>query len=123
MKRIVSACLLGILFTTALHAQEPAYRARVDELASGMEDRVIAWRRDFHEHPELGNRETRTATVIAEHLRSLGMEVQTGVAKTGVVGILKGGAPGPVVALGADMAGSRVRVSRGVAFEARDRTA
>lgn len=122
MKRIVSACLLGILFTTALHAQEPAYRARVDELASGMEDRVIAWRRDFHEHPELGNRETRTATVIAEHLRSLGMEVQTGVAKTGVVGILKGGAPGPVVALRADMDGLPVTETTDLPFASRVRT-
>jgi amidohydrolase len=59
-------------------------------------------RRDFHQHPELGNREFKTAEKIAAHLRSLGIEVQTGVAKTGVVGILKGGKPGPV-ALRADI--------------------
>jgi amidohydrolase len=64
---------------------------------------VIAWRRDFHEHPELSNRETRTAGIVADHLRALGLEVRTGVAKTGVVGVLRGGRPGPVVALRADM--------------------
>jgi amidohydrolase len=63
---------------------------------------VVAWRRDFHEHPELGNREFRTAGIIAAHLRELGMEVQTEVAHTGVIGILRGG-DGPVVALRADM--------------------
>ena len=65
--------------------------------------RVVSWRRDLHEHPELGNRETRTAAIVAEHLRKLGMEVKTGVAHTGVVGILRGGKPGKVVALRADM--------------------
>jgi amidohydrolase len=64
---------------------------------------VVAWRRDIHQHPELGNREFRTAELIAKHLQSLGIEVQTGVAHTGVVGLLKGGKPGPVVALRADM--------------------
>jgi len=64
---------------------------------------VIEWRRDIHQHPELGNREFRTAEMVADHLRSLGIEVQTEVAHTGVVGILRGGQPGPVVALRADM--------------------
>jgi amidohydrolase len=66
---------------------------------------VVAWRRDFHQHPELGNAETRTAKVIADELRKLGYEVTTGVAGTGVVALLKGGRPGPVVALRADMDG------------------
>ncbi len=65
--------------------------------------KVIEWRRHLHEHPELGNREVKTAEYIAAHLRSLGIEVKTGVGKTGVVGLLKGGKPGPVVALRADM--------------------
>ncbi|HMI60048.1 MAG TPA: amidohydrolase, partial [Puia sp.] len=64
---------------------------------------TIAWRRDFHEHPELGNREVRTSKIIADHLRSLGLEVQEGVGKTGVVGILRGSSPGPVIGLRADM--------------------
>ncbi len=78
--------------------------AQIDAAAQAAEARVIAWRRDFHAHPELGNREFRTAGIVAEHLRALGFdEVRTGVAHTGVVGLLKGGLPGPVVALRADM--------------------
>jgi amidohydrolase len=68
-----------------------------------VEPKVVAWRRDIHEHPELSNSEVRTAALVANHLRSLGIEVQTGVAHTGVVGILRGDKPGPVVALRADM--------------------
>jgi amidohydrolase len=68
-----------------------------------VEPKVIAWRRDIHQHPELGNREFRTAGLVADHLRSLGIEVQTNVAHTGVVGLLHGGRPGPVVLLRADM--------------------
>jgi len=78
--------------------------AAIDDAAGAIEARVIAWRRDFHQHPELGNRETRTAAIVAEHLRSLGFDdVKTGVAHTGVVGLLKGKLPGKVVALRADM--------------------
>ena len=76
---------------------------KVDELSDKLMPKVIAWREDIHQHPELSNREFRTAGIVANHLRSLGIEVKTGVAKTGVVGILKGGRPGPVVALRADM--------------------
>ena len=71
--------------------------------AAHVERRVIAWRRDFHEFPELGNHEIRTAKIVADHLRSLGIEVREKVAHTGVVGLLKGARPGPVVALRADM--------------------
>jgi len=74
----------------------------VDQAIDAIMPDVVAWRRDFHEHPELGNREFRTAEIIADHLRDLGMEVQTGVAHTGVVGVLRGG-DGPVVGLRADM--------------------
>ncbi len=66
-------------------------------------ERVTAWRRDFHQHPELGNREFRTSKVVAGHLRSLGLEVREKVAHTGVIGVLRGARPGPVVALRADM--------------------
>ena len=77
---------------------------RIDAAAAAIEAQVIAWRRDLHQHPELGNREFRTAGLVADHLRELGFdEVRTGVAHTGVVGLLKGGLPGPVVALRADM--------------------
>jgi len=75
----------------------------LDRLAQEVESQVIEWRRDFHQHPELSNREFRTAKIVAEHLTQLGMDVQTRVAHTGVVGILRGKPGGPVVALRADM--------------------
>ncbi|PJX25805.1 N-acyl-L-amino acid amidohydrolase [Advenella sp. S44] len=84
-------------------APPSALSAKIDSKAKEIENKLIAWRRDIHEHPELGNQEKRTAKLVAEHLRSLGMDVKTGVAVTGVVGVLKGGKPGPVVALRADM--------------------
>jgi amidohydrolase len=76
---------------------------QVEKLTQELIPQVVTWRRDFHQHPELGNRETRTAKVIADELRRLGYEVQTGVAHTGVVAVLKGGKPGQTVALRADM--------------------
>ncbi len=75
----------------------------VDRLAAELNPLVVAWRRDFHKNPELGNREVRTSKIIADELRKLGYEVTTGVAKTGVVGVLRGAKPGPVVALRSDM--------------------
>ena len=84
-------------------ARASPLEADLDQRATQVESKVIAWRRDIHQNPELGNRETRTAKLVADHLRSLGMEVQTGIAHTGVVGVLKGDKPGPVVALRADM--------------------
>jgi amidohydrolase len=83
---------------------------------------VIAWRRDFHQHPELGFQEVRTAKIIADHLRSLGIEVQTGLATTGVVGVLKGGKPGPVVALRADMDGLPVTEGVDLPFKSTAKT-
>jgi len=86
-------------------AQEAAHPLadRVEELIRSVESDVVAWRRDIHANPELGNREFRTAALVAEHLEALGMEVRTEVAHTGVVGLLRGGQPGPTVALRADM--------------------
>lgn len=82
---------------------QAALDTEISARAAAMEDRVVAWRRHIHANPELSNREFRTAELVAEHLASLGLEVQTGVAHTGVVGLLRGGLPGPVVALRADM--------------------
>ena len=91
---------------SATAASNPAaVHAAIDAAADAILPRVRAWRRDFHENPELGNREFRTAKIVAEELRSLGFEVKTGVAKTGVVGLLRGARPGPVVALRSDMDG------------------
>ena len=103
MKKVLLFISLALFADT--YAQSDALRNKVKQAADMVEPKVIEWRRDFHEHPELGNRETRTAGIIAKFLQSLGMEVKTGVATTGVVGILKGGKPGPVVALRADMDG------------------
>ena len=77
--------------------------AQLDAAISAEQPKVIAWRRDLHEHPELGNRETRTAKIVAAHLVHLGLAVQTQVAHTGVVALLRGGLPGPTVAVRADM--------------------
>lgn len=98
---IITAVLLSI--TSLASSQDAALKTKISKKAESLESKVIIWRRDFHQNPELGNREFKTAEKIATHLRSLGIEVQTGVAKTGVVGILKGGKPGPVVALRADI--------------------
>ena len=79
-------------------------QARIIDAAAAVDPQVIAWRRDLHQHPELSNREVRTAKLVADHLRALGFdEVHTGIAHAGVVGVLKGGKPGGVVALRADM--------------------
>jgi amidohydrolase len=74
-----------------------------DAAAKAVASDVLRWRRDIHQHPELGNRETRTSKLVAAHLRALGMEVRTGIGATGVVGILRGGKPGPRIGLRADM--------------------
>jgi len=78
-------------------------RLRVDRASEAVVSKVVAWRRDIHKNPELGNREFQTSGIVAEHLSTLGFEVKTNIAHTGVVGILRGGKPGPVVALRADM--------------------
>lgn len=102
MKYILLIILL-VCANLSSNAQNAALRKQADNAADKIEQKVIAWRRDIHEHPELGNHEVRTAALIAKHLQSLGIEVKTAVGVTGVVGILKGDKPGPVVALRADM--------------------
>ena len=101
MKKVLSFALL-LCFNLSV-AQKSNHDAAIKSAADRIESRVIDWRHDFHMNPELGNRETRTAAIVAKHLQSLGLEVKTGVAVTGVVGILKGDKPGPVIALRADM--------------------
>lgn len=100
MKRII--LLSAVVASLHTQGQKNGYSA-VDAAVAKIEPKTVAWRRDIHQHPELGNREFRTAKLIAEHLRSLSIEVKEGVAKTGVVGILRGGKPGPVIGLRADM--------------------
>jgi amidohydrolase len=105
------------------HARTASVAALIDAAAQSVEAKVIAWRRDLHANPELGNREFRTAAIVAEHLRSLGLdEVRTQVAHTGVVGLLKGALPGPVVALRADMDGLPVTEEVDLPFASRVKT-
>jgi amidohydrolase len=103
MGRYLVLCLAAITYASSTFAAESLTTQDIDRLAKEVEAKVIEWRRDIHQNPELSNREFRTAKVIAAHLQQLGLEVKTGVAKTGVVALLKGGKPGPVVALRADM--------------------
>ena len=101
MKKNPLLLLVVALFSNATAQALPL---NVDTRIEAVMPKVVEWRRDFHQHPELSNQEFRTAKIIADHLRALGMEVETEVAHTGVVGTLRGG-NGPVVALRADMDG------------------
>jgi amidohydrolase len=109
LTRTFAACLTVVVLIggspDGAQAQAKVLSAQTESRIRALEPKVVAWRRDIHQHPELGNREVRTAKLVADHLTSLGIEVQTGVAHTGVVGLLRGGRPGPVVALRADMDG------------------
>lgn len=96
--------------------------AAIDAAVAQIEPSLLMWRRDLHQHPELGNREFRTAGIVANHLEELGLEVQTKVAHTGVVGLLKGALPGPVVALRADMDGLPVEERVDLPFASKVRT-
>ncbi len=103
MKRITLSVFVLLCFSISAF---PLDMSRdIDAATARLMPRIIEWRRHLHQYPELGNREVKTAKYVEEHLRKLGLEVRTGVAKTGVVGILKGSQPGPVVGLRADMDG------------------
>ena len=115
-----SLCLMGLILL--LPCTTLAADAQVETMARAVDAKVLAWRRDFHQFPELGNREFRTSKIVAEHLRSLGMDVSTGVAHTGVVAILKGGKPGPRIALRADMDALPVTENSGLPFESKQTT-
>ncbi|WP_439470839.1 amidohydrolase [Brevundimonas sp.] len=110
----LSSLALGLVIAGNAAAQVPL--ARVEAAVEQVRPRVIDWRRDLHANPELGFAETRTAGVIADHLRALGLEVRTGVGRTGVVGILRGGKPGRTVALRADMDALPVLEATGLPF-------
>lgn len=124
--KIVWATLLVIAVLGAIQtgaAETPAHQKNIDIGVNKVMPEVIAWRRDIHAHPELGNRETRTAALVAEHLRTLGFdEVRTGIAHTGVVGVLRGGLPGKVVALRADMDALPVTERTELPFSSKVRT-
>ncbi|WP_336979390.1 amidohydrolase [Brevundimonas nasdae] len=115
MRRLFAASTLALLLAAGA-AQAQVDTASVDAAVQRVLPEVVAWRRDFHQHPELGFAETRSAGVIAEHLRSLGLEVRTGVGKTGVIGVLRGARPGRTVALRADMDALPVQEATGLDF-------
>lgn len=119
MKKLYTL-LLSLTSLQAL-AQTDA-SSTINTKADALQSQIVAWRRDFHEHPELGNHEVRTSGIITKHLQSLGLQVQTGIATTGVVGILKGDKPGPVVALRADMDGLPVIERTPVPFASKVKT-
>ncbi len=114
MKTTITLFSILILIGT-VQSQDKITNA-IEVAIKKIEPKCIAWRRELHEHPELGNREFKTAKLIAGHLRSLGIEVKEGVAKTGVIGILKGAKPGPVIGLRADMDGLPVTERAPIAF-------
>ena len=101
--RLIAVASVALSHALAAQGAPSALAREIDQRAPQLEAKAIAWRRDIHQHPELSNREFRTSKLVADHLRSLGIDVRTGIAKTGVVGVLRGGRPGPVVALRADM--------------------
>jgi len=128
-RSVAATAMLASLIASGAGAQTPAGRqpgasattldalhARLDTAADAVLPKVVTWRRDLHAHPELGNQEARTSAFLAERLRALGYEVRTGVAKTGVVAVLRGGKPGPVVALRADMDALPVTEETGLPF-------
>lgn len=115
----IALLMLAIVSNAQVNA---SLQGKIDKQAKEMETKMIQWRRDFHQNPELSNREFKTAAKVAEHLKALGIEVQTGVAHTGVVGILKGGKPGPVIALRADMDALPVTERNSLPFASKEKT-
>ncbi|MCW0393251.1 MULTISPECIES: M20 family metallopeptidase [Xanthomonas] len=113
LSRLLSAMLFAV---PALAWAQSAERPEVTAAAAKLQAKVVEWRRDFHQHPELSNREERTAAKVAERLRALGLKPQTGIAHHGVVAIVKGALPGPKIALRADMDALPVTEQTGLPF-------
>ena len=114
MKKLLLAACLAATYQTPVAAND--LKSEVAAMANQVEPQVIQWRRHFHQHPELSNREFETAKTIAKYLTDLGLDVQTGIAKTGVVAVLDSGKPGPVVALRADIDGLPVTEASNLPF-------
>lgn len=117
MRIMFLAAIAAAVLASPAQAQISA--ADINARVEAVSPRVTGWRRDIHQNPELGNHEVRTARLVAQHLRRLGMEVRTGVAVTGVVGILRGGRPGPVIALRTDLDALPVEEMTGLPFASR----
>ena len=118
MPRLPALAATVLLLAPAAGSAAISDRA-IEDAARAVDAQVVEWRRDLHQNPELGNREFRTSQKVAEHLKALGLEVKTGIAHTGVVGILRGGKPGPTIALRADMDALPVTEQVDVPFRSR----
>lgn len=123
-KIILSSLFAVVTLVTSAQTRNSAtdLKSVVQSKAEALQAKTNSWREQIHQHPELGNREFKTAKLVAAHLRSLGIEVQEGVAKTGVVGLLKGAKPGPCVALRADMDALPVTERVKIPFASREKT-
>lgn len=120
MKKLLSVSLLVCFLSTTSFALD--YSREIDAATAKIMTKLTEWRRHIHQYPELGNREVKTAKYVEDHLRKLGLDVRTGIAKTGVVGILKGTQPGPVVGLRADMDGLPVTERNALPFASKETT-
>jgi amidohydrolase len=121
MKIRLCTLLLLALVTSATAQVNPKLQAKLEQQARQLEASAITWRRHLHQYPELSNREVKTAAYVAEHLHKLGLEVQTGIAHTGVVALLRTGKPGPVIALRADMDALPVTERNNLPFASKER--
>jgi amidohydrolase len=121
MKKVILFILVAAMQQTMAQVN-PKLQTKLDQQAKDIESKVIEWRRHLHQNPELSNREIKTGAYIAEHLKSLGLKVQTGVAKTGVVALLETGKPGPVIALRADIDALPVPERNSLAFASKVKT-
>jgi amidohydrolase len=110
---------ITLIFAFTLNAD---LKNSLDKEIDSLMEKVIEWRHDIHQYPELGNREFRTSKKIEDHLVSLGIQVETKIAYTGVVGLIKGGMPGPTIALRADMDALPVEEKTGLPFASKVRT-
>jgi len=120
MKKLIIVILVAVAIN-GLAQTNPKLSGKIEQQTKELEPKIIEWRRYFHQNPELSNREFKTGTKIADHLKSLGLEVQYPVAKTGVVALLKGAKPGPVVALRADMDALPVAERNSLPFASKER--
>ncbi len=119
MKRMLTAFI--VLFSLCNTVPAIDMSREIEAATARLMPKVVEWRRHLHQFPELGNQEVKTAKFVEEHLRRLGLEVRTGIAKTGVVGIMKGGQPGPVIGLRADMDGLPVTERNSLPFASKEK--
>src|SRR5882672_3891635 len=121
MKKFNLLLFLSLCSSAAWGQVSPKLQAKITQQAKEIEPKIIEWRRQFHQQPELSNHEVKTGARIAEFLKALGMEVQYPVAKTGVVGILRSAKPGPVIALRADMDGLPITERNSLPFASKEK--